>query len=527
MKPHLWIALALVLATLFAYEPVRNNGFISFDDNFYLTQNPQVQAGLGLDGVRWAFTTGHSANWHPLTWLSHMLDVSLWGMDARGHHVTSVLLHAASVVLLFFLLRRMTGETGKSAFVAAAFAVHPLHVESVAWVAERKDVLSALLGLLTLQFWVAWTKEGGRLRYVASIVLFALGLMAKPMLVTLPFLMLLLDAWPLARLDRGTARARIVEKLPFFALALLSCIVTYLVQQRGFAVIGQTVLPLSFRFGNAGIAYVTYLGKAVWPVDLAFFYPYPPMLSAVKAVLSGILVLTATALVLYRAHARPWLAVGWFWWLGMLVPVIGIVQVGRQSLADRYMYLPLVGLAVLAAWGTDSLFRGRGRAVRVALAIAVVGAWTFLTRAQSEVWKDDFSLFGHAVAVTEENAVAHDLLGTALADQGRLDEALSEYRQAILLAPRNANYHTNMGIVLAMQGRLEEALESYRAALSFEPNLGNAYLNQGVALANLGRLDEAIESVSQGVRLRPDRADAVVMLEQMREAKRQAESAPR
>lgn len=528
MKPHLRIAVALVLATLLAYEPARNNGFVSFDDNFYLTQNPQVQAGLGSEGVAWAFTTGHSANWHPLTWLSHMLDVSVWGMDPRGHHVTNVLLHAASVVLLFHLMRRMTGETGKSAFVAAAFAVHPLHVESVAWVAERKDVLSTLLGILSLCLWVEWTKKGQRLHYVASIVVYALGLMAKPMLVTLPFLMLLLDAWPLGRFGRDTrARGLVVEKIPFFALALLSCIVTFVVQQRGLAVIGATVLPLPFRFGNAGVAYVAYLGKAIWPAKLAFFYPYPPWLSATQAVVSCLFVLAATALVLYRARARPWLAVGWLWWLGMLVPVIGIVQVGRQSMADRYMYLPLVGLAVLAAWGTDALLRGRAKAARVALAVGLVGVWIFLTRAQVAVWKDDLSLFGHATAVTEENAVAHDLLGTALADRGRVEEAMNEYRQAIALAPRNADYHTNMGIVLAMQGRFEEALGFYRQALEFEPNLGNAYLNQGIALANLGRFDEAIESTSQGIRLRPDRADAKVDLQRMQEARRQMESSPR
>ena len=516
MRRNLGIALALVLVTVLAYAPVLQNGFVSFDDNVYVTRNAQVQAGLSAEGFAWAFNVGHASNWHPLAWLSHMLDVSLWGLDPFGHHLTSLVLHAASVVVLFFLLLRMTGATGKSAFVAAAFAVHPLHVESVAWVAERKDVLSALLGLLSIGVWVGWTKERGTGRYVASVLLYALALMAKPMLVTLPFVLLLLDFWPLRRL----AWRSILEKIPFFTLAILSCAVTVMAQ-RELAVISSTVLPLPFRLGNGVLALVAYLGKALWPTRLAFFYPYPPMISQNEVLLGAALLLAATAFLVLRARKLPAPAVGWLIWLGMLVPVIGVVQVGRQAMADRYMYLPLVGLAIAAAWGVEAILprNAIARGARAAIAVAAVGAWIVLTRAQVAVWKDDLSLFGHAVAVTEDNAVAHDLLGTALADRGRLAESEREYRRAVELAPRNVEFHTNLGILLGLQERFEEALASYRTAIELDPTYGNAFLNRGVTLANLGRLDEAIESLTEGIRLRPDRADAVTLLEELRRAR--------
>jgi Tfp pilus assembly protein PilF len=521
MQRHHLIAIGLVLATLVAFEPLRQNGFVNFDDGVYITGNPHVQSGLSPGEFAWAFNLGHASNWHPLTWFSHMLDVSLWGRDARGHHLTSLALHALSVALLFLLVRRMTKATGKSAFVAAAFALHPLHVEPVAWVSERKDVLSALLGFLSLWAWVGWTEKGGIGRYAAALGLFALGLMAKPMLVSLPFVLLLLDAWPLKRIARAgggssgmasgrSAGALLREKIPFFVLAGLSCAMTVVAQRRGGAVAGVVALPLSFRLGNAACAYVAYIAKALWPAKLSVFYPYPRVLSAVKVAACSLFLLGSTALSLLHARARPWLAVGWLWWVGMLVPVIGIVQVGQQSMADRYTYMPLVGLAIAFAWGLDELVSrwSSGKTASAVLAVAVVGAWAVVTRTQTALWKDDLSLFGHAVAVTEGNSIAHYRLGYALSEQHRFDEALAEYREALAANPRYADAHNDIGRVLERQGQHELAIESYRKAVEIDPGLAVAHLNLAHALDASGRFPEAALHFEQALRIAPDVPEA-------------------
>ena len=508
MQRALTISIGLVLLTLVAYEPVRSAGFVNLDDRVYVTQNPPVLGGLTADGIAWALRTGYAANWHPLTWMSHMLDVSLFGLEPLGHHATNVVLHAAGVVLLFLLVRRMTDATWKSAFVAAAFAVHPLHVESVAWVSERKDVLSALFGILALWAWVDWTRRGGAGRWIASIAGYALGLASKPMLVTFPFLLLLLDVWPLRRREIPFRRL-VVEKLPFFALAAASSIVTMLVQSRGQAVAESEALPLLFRLANAACACVDYLGNAIWPDDLAVFYPYARQQSISKSLVCAAFLVGTSIAALVQARARPWFFVGWFWWLGMLVPVIGIVQVGRQSMADRYMHLPIVGLAIAFAWGIGELAERRRvvRALASAVSVALVLGWTLLSRAQAATWKDDFALFGRAVAVTERNDVAHRFLGTALAEAGRNGEALEQFRLSIAANPMNADAHNQVGRILQQQGRLTEAIEDYRRAVEIDPGHQPARRNLAYALDLDGRADEALEQYEETLRRFPANAD--------------------
>lgn len=528
MQRHLTIAIGLVLLTLVAYEPVRNADFVNLDDHVYITQNPVVRAGLSASGVVWAFQAGYAANWHPLTWLSHMLDVSLWGLEPGAHHLTNLVLHATSVVLLFLLLRRMTGESWKSALVAAAFGLHPLHVESVAWISERKDVLCAILGILAVWVWFDWTRLGGTGRRIGALVLFGLGLSAKPMLVTLPFLLLLLDVWPLRRLARPPGappspageppspeggrlplRALLAEKLPFFALSAVSCILTLSAQSRGQTIAGVDALPIPFRLANSACAYVAYLGQAIWPDDLAVFYPYSRHPSIVKSISCGAFLLGTSAVLWLQARSRPWLFVGWFWWLGMLVPVIGLVQVGQQSMADRYMHLPIVGLALAFVWGVGEIVAGRriARTLAAAGAIVLVLGWTLLARAQATTWKDDFSLFGHATLVTERNYIAHYRLGYALTEAGRLDEALEQFRLSVEANPRCADAHNDIGRVLQKQGQVDQAIESYRRAVEIDPSHIIARRNLADALDVTGRSEEAAGQFEESLRLFPSDAE--------------------
>jgi Flp pilus assembly protein TadD len=414
----------------------------------------------------------------------------------------------------------MTGALGRSAFVAAAFAVHPLHVESVAWISERKDVLSTLLAILALWVWHDWTRFGGAGRRVGALVLFGLGLMAKPMLVTFPFVLFLLDVWPLGRLagvgpdgSRGdrrlSARALVAEKIPFFVLALGSCLVTIAAQSRGESIVGTDTLPISFRLANAACAYVAYLGKAFWPTGLAVFYPLSLEPSAGKALACGAFLIGTSVVLLMQARTRPWLTVGWFWWLGMLVPVIGLVQVGQQSMADRYMYFPIVGIAIAFAWGVGELVGSRLLARRLISsgAVALVLGWTLMARAQAMTWKDDFTLFGHAVAVTERNHVAHYRLGFALTESKRLPEALEQFQLAAEANPRFGDAFNDIGRVLQKQGRLDQAIENYRKALEIDPRASVARTNLADALDMTGQVAEATRLFEEGLRLDPEDAE--------------------
>ncbi|HEY8149851.1 MAG TPA: tetratricopeptide repeat protein, partial [Vicinamibacteria bacterium] len=500
------VSAALVAAGAFVYAPVRHHEFVNFDDAQYVRDNAAVAGGLSGRALSWALTTGHAGNWHPLTWLSHLLDVELFGLDPGRHHLTSAVLHVVNTLLLFGLLLRMTGALFRSAFVSALFELHPLHVESVTWIAERKDVLSGLFFFLTLWAYLAYVRRPRGSRYALVLVLFALGLMAKPMLVTLPFVLLLLDIWPLGRTAEPSARRRlIVEKLPLVGLAIASSVVTVLVQQRAGAIRGLGVLPFDRRLATAVLAYVTYAAKAVWPSRLAAIYPYPAPPPSWQ-VLGAIAVLAAASALALRARPRhPYLPVGWFWYLGTLVPVLGLVQVGSQPWADRYTYIPAIGLFLVVAWGTvDLLARWPRRNLLLAAAAAVVLAGCAITaRKQVGYWRNSVALWEHALEVTAGNHRAESNLAHALARQRRLDEAVAHYVAALRIKPDFAEAHNNLGLVLADQGKVGEAMRHYSEAVRVLPDYLEAHNNFGVALMGEGRNTEAIRHFSEAVRIDP------------------------
>jgi tetratricopeptide (TPR) repeat protein len=515
------VLIYLLLATAIAavYAPVRHFEFTNYDDGEYVTENQHVQRGVTLANLGWAFTTNYAANWHPLTWLSHMLDCQLFGLSAGGHHLMNVLLHITNTLLLFCVLNKMTAAPWRSGFVAALFALHPLHVESVAWVAERKDVLGATFWMLTLLAYVRYVEKPRSIRYLLSLGLYALGLMAKPMLVTLPFALLLLDYWPLGRTrwtkpltgrrTNAPFSQLLKEKLPFLALAVVSCVVTLWAQRSGGTVASLESLPIGQRLANVALSYMRYPGKAVWPVGLAALYPLRkwPWDAVVSA---GAILVVLSGFVIWRARRAPYLAVGWLWYLGMLVPVIGVVQVGIQSIADRYTYLPLIGLFMMVAWGVPRgiLQRRVAKIVAATAAAVVLIACAALSRFQIQHWENSETLFRHAINVTTGNYLAHNNLAIALARRGKLPEAARQYEQALRIKPNYAPAHNNLAILLAQTGRLGAALRHFEQALRIEPGFFEAQNNWGFALAQVGRFEEAIPHYEQALRTKPDLAEA-------------------
>jgi protein O-mannosyl-transferase len=500
--------MALVALNIVVYASVAQYDFVTWDDPQYLLDNPHVAGGLTWDGVSWALTSGYASNWHPLTWWSHMLDVQLHGLSAGPHHVTSLLLHIANSALLFGLLHAMTGAPGRSAFVAALFAVHPLHVESVAWVAERKDVLSTLFWMLTVWAYLRYLRRHRPSRYVAMATLFALGLMAKPMLVTLPFVLLLLDMWPLGRVGAWWPLVR--EKLPLLALAGASSIITFVVQRQGGAVAASGALPFSDRVANALVSYMRYIGKMLWPARLAAVYPFFRPLPGWLVVWS-LLGFVAISIVAIRAVRRyPYVTVGWFWYVGTLVPVIGVVQVGSQAMADRYTYLPLVGLFIIAAWGgTDLIARWRLRPLLLPIAGGLaVAACIIVARDQVEYWRNSLALWGHTVAVTHDNFIAQNGFGEALAGQGKDAEAIAHFAEAVRIKPDFPYAQNNLGVELKRQHHPDEAIPHYSLALRVKPDFAEAHHNLANALDEEGRTGEAITHYIEALRIRPDYADA-------------------
>ena len=524
--PLIWVSLGLVAANLLVYAAVRRHEFVYFDDQYYVIDNVSVAAGLTWHGVVWAFTTGHASNWHPLTWLSHMLDVQLYGMQAGGHLLTNVVLHIANTLLLFGVLYRMTGAIGRSGFVAALFAVHPLHVESVAWVAERKDVLSTLFWMLTLWTYVSYVRQPQWHRYMLVLVCFALGLLAKPMLVTLPFVLLLLDYWPLGRVTLAAAPEphRVVtrsshrsvwlgllrEKLPLFALAVASSVVTFVVQRHGGSVIGLDLAPFGLRAENALVSYVAYIGKMVWPSQLAAFYPYPPSIPTWQMIGAALFLIAGFVVTLWAVRRYPYLLVGWLWYVGTLVPVIGLVQVGFQRMADRYTYIPLIGLFLIVAWGGSNLlrqWRHRRNALAAAAGIVVI-ACAVTAREQVRTWENAMTLWQWDLKVTSGNFHAHKNLADALASRGKFDEAIPHYLEAVRLRPRYAEAHLRAGHVLSRTGRMNEAMAHYLDALSIRPDLEEAHNGLGVGLMEQRKESEAIAHFMEAARLKPGYADA-------------------
>ena len=512
------ICALLILATLAVYWQVTKFDFCGLDDNPYVIDNTDVRAGLTPASVRWAFNIGYTGNWHPLTWLSHMADVEVYGLGSDkglgvgGHHLTSAILHILNTLLLFLLLTRMTGALWRAGFVAAIFALHPLHVESVAWISERKDVLSAFFWLLTMLAY-AWYAGSPKLgRYLVVLGLFVLGLMAKPMLVTLPLVLLMMDYWPLRRFGKGFDWKFVYEKIPFFALVAVSSYITYRAQERGEMVSSLDVLPLGQRLANALMTYVVYLAKAVWPQKLAAYYPHPGATWPVWQVVgSAVLLACVTYLAIRAARNRPYITVGWLWYLITLVPVVGVVQVGLQARADRYTYIPLIGVLVIVAWAIPDLLLPKAArksdaprlGALVASAVLVIIALTAVTYRQIGYWRDGEALFRRAAAVTERNWFAENALGGILLKKGEPEEAVERLQRAIEIQPGYAGNYLNMGMAMDRMGRLDEAISNYRECLRLHPNDEYGHNNLANCLFKKRDLAGAVEQYHEALRINP------------------------
>jgi protein O-mannosyl-transferase len=505
------VAAGLALATLATFSPVLRNGFIdSFDDATYVTENPHVRSGLRAENLRWALTTATASNWHPVTWVSHMIDCGLYGLRPAGHHRTSLLLHIANTLLLFVALRRMTGSVGRSAFAAALFALHPLRVESVAWVAERKDVLGGFFFMSALWAYARYAEVRTARRYALVTIAIVLGLASKPMLVTLPFVLILLDVWPLGRSGAGALSRSWTEKIPWLALSACSCVVTVWAQTAGGAMRSLEQYPVRVRLANAVVAAVAYIGKLFWPVDLAVIYPHPGgSLPGWRVAAASLLLAAITGVSIRLARRHPYLLVGWLWYLGMLVPVIGLVQVGQQAMADRYTYLPSIGLVLMLVWGLPELLGSRlPRPALIALACGAVLALAVRAHRQAELWRDARTLFTQAIRVTRNNYVAQSNLGLALYHDGKAADALEHFEESVRIAPGFEAGHSNLGVALADLGRSDEALTHYRKALELDPTDADVHNNLGSLFYRRHRLDEAVDAYREAIRFAPDHAGA-------------------
>jgi tetratricopeptide (TPR) repeat protein len=551
LKPihrDLIISFFLVLVTAAVFWQVSSFDFVRYDDDKYVTENRHVQAGLTRGGIAWAFSSVYANNWHPLTWLSHMLDCQLFATNPSGHHLTNLFFHILNTLLLFFILKRMTDLPWRSAFVAALFAVHPLHIESVAWVAERKDVLSTLFFMLTIWAYVRYVEHPGIYRYLAILLFFALGLMSKPMLVTLPFVLLLLDFWPLGRLhlegavfnrdtndmkaldsrlrgndkkgavvgdgnEKMSVMGLIIEKIPLFILSAASICITLFAQWSGISPLES--LPFATRISNAIVSYISYMGKMIWPHDLALLYPYPDVIPMWQIGASILLLILITAAAVRLRKRYPYVIAGWLWYLGTLVPVIGLVQVGYQSMADRYTYLPLIGLFIAIAWIVPDLM-ARLRIHRIALtllATCVIAALMTVSLFQIRYWQNGLTLFARTLSVTKNNHVILTNMGASLAEQGKFGEAIAHYQEALRIKPDDFEARYNLANALAKQGRLEEAVSQYADILQTQPDAAAVHNNMGIALSQLGRTDEAVDHFREALRIKPDFQDAGSNLE--------------
>ncbi|MCX5849423.1 MAG: tetratricopeptide repeat protein [Deltaproteobacteria bacterium] len=508
-KQKLIVYIVLTIVTFAVFWQVNQYNFINIDDNLYVTQNSHIQSGITLDGFRWAFCTRYADLWNPLVWLSFMFDYQLFGLNAGGYHVTNLILHILSTLLLFWLFCRMTGAIWKSAFVATLFALHPLHVESVAWIAERKDVLSAFFWILTLCLYVYYTEKQAIRRYLLVLFFFTCALLSKPMVVTLPVIMILLDYWPLGRFESKKDNLilwQLKEKIPFFVLSAVFSIITIYAQHDP----SGKVFPLGSRIANSPVSFVTYLEKTFWPHDLAVFYPFSDQLPVWQVLGAILLILVVSATVIAAVKRLPYLLTGWFWYAITILPVIGIVQIGNHSMADRYTYLPLIGISIILAWGIPHLFprEDMRKNILFPAGIAVLAILSVITWQQCSYWKNDTTLFGHALQVTKDNYLAHGSLGPALFKEGKTEEAIDHYNKAIRIMPDYVEPYNNRGAAYAQLGQYQQAIEDYNHAIRIRPDYIPPYNNRGAAYARLGQHQRAIEDYNHAIRLKPEGADA-------------------
>jgi tetratricopeptide (TPR) repeat protein len=513
------MCIALIIVTLAVYLQVGTHEFVNLDDDVYVTDNHHVTSGITGKNIIWALTSIDGSNWHPVTWLSHMTDVQLYGLKPGGHHLTNVAIHILATLTLFLLLIRMSGALWQSLFVAALFALHPLHVESVAWVAERKDVLSAFFGFCTLLLYAEYVAKPKPALYLLTIFCFVLGLMSKPMLVTLPALMLLIDFWPLDRFRREDTRQQpdllkkaaglIKEKIPFFFCSLLSCLITIHAQHEGGAVASLRALSLGFRIGNSLIAYLDYIVKIFWPQNLAVYYPFPLVISTWQAIASLLILLLVSAASIRAAHKLPYFVVGWFWFLITLVPVIGLIQVGGQSMADRYSYIPAVGLFISATWGTAELTKTLPyrRHILGLLSAIIISISAALTWQQLGYWQDSISLYRHTLPIAASTTIKYNL-GAAFQAKGNFDAAIKEYEDVLRVAPDYKNASKNLGVAILAKGDPDAAILKLQLALRIDPNDSDVHYNLGLAFQVKGDPDSAISQYQAAIRLNPDNADA-------------------
>lgn len=514
-----FIFFSLVICTAFAYWNVDKCDFVSIDDHQYVSKNHHVMAGISGENLKWAFTTFEAANWHPLTWLSHALDCMLYGDRPAGPHLTNLVFHLINTLLLFFVLRSLTGSVWKSAFVAALFGLHPLHVESVAWVSERKDVLSTMLLFLSLLCYSRYVSRKKPKDYAGSFAFFCLGLLAKPMLVTLPFVMLLLDFWPLKRFSNrsvvgpqtGPEKPKtywpilVAEKIPFFVVSAGSCVVTAIAQHLGDAIVKTTDLPFANRLANAAVSYASYLGNMFWPARLCFFYPIPHHISLAPVLLACVILAAISIVVVLQTTKHPYLFTGWLWFLGTLVPVIGIVQVGSQAMADRYTYVPLIGPFIMITWLLYDISK-HSRFLQISIittCVGVLAVLTMATRVQCAYWKNDFTLANHALAVTKDNFLAYSIKGNFLLDQGCNSEAIDCFRKSLALCPSQTTPRLNVGLILLRQGKPHEAIDAFKPLLALDSNNTLANLDCGNAYGLLGDTLAAIRCFRRAITVEP------------------------
>ena len=508
--------IVLIVSSFMAFSPIEANDFINFDDNGYITENVQVQQGINLQTIKWALTTTYFSYWHPLTWLSHMLDWRLFGADASRHHLVNLILHIGSVIFLFLFLNKTTNHIWPAAFAAALFSLHPLRVESVAWASERKDVLNLFFTVLCFYAYAFYVNEKKIARYVLCLLIFVLAVMSKPMAVTLPFVLLLLDYWPLHRWRKqchentkngfSSAIQLIVEKIPFFCVSFAASAAAVWAQSKEGTVASLDYVPLMIRVPNAVVAYASYLGKLFWPVNLAVFYPYEPLLPLWKILFSAAVILCITLMFMTYIKTKPFLFVGWFIYLGTLVPVIGLVQVGSQAMADRYTYLPSVGMAFVLAWGIPSIIESERMRKGVLAPVAVIFLLLMmsLTWQQCHYWKNSVTLFSHALSVTQNNALANNQLGLAFYEQGRDNEALYHFDQTIRLQPDQDSAYNNRGAIYLKYGRTEQALQDFNKTLAVNPHYVKAYNNRANLYIQKRQYRLAMEDFNKAIRLQPD-----------------------